>query len=127
MTSPLSGGLARTIGKAFKNLFLDATLTRDGATTGPSYDPVQGTPTVYTCKAIAQAYSTGMQGTGLVGSTDMQILILATSLAVTPQPLDRVSIPSQGKVGTIVPANTAGQQAVSTDPANAVWECRAMT
>jgi hypothetical protein len=127
MTSPLSGSLAATIGKAFKNIFLDATLTRDGATTGPAYDPVAGTAVSYSCKAIAQQYSTGMQGQGLVGATDAQILILATSLAVTPQPLDRISIPSQSISGTIVPADASGLQAVSTDPAKAVWQCRART
>ncbi len=126
MASPLSGSLAKTIYKSFKSIFLDATLTRDGANSGDAYDPETATATVYTCKAIAQEYSAGVQGTDLVGGTDMKILILANSLSVTPEPLDRIAIPSQAISG-VVYGGTTGMKAVTSDPARATWTCRVVT
>jgi hypothetical protein len=126
MTSPLVG-LAKTVNKAFKGIFFDAVLTRDGTATGPDYDPTPGTAVDYPCKALATEYSTGLKGAGLVGSTDFNILILAGSISVKPQSLDRLSIPSQGIFGTIAPANAAGVKAVTSDPAKATWQCRTVT
>ncbi len=119
MVSPLLG-LPATIYKSFKSIFLDATLTRDGANSGDSYDPDTAAATVYTCKAIAQAGADGTSGTDLAGVSYNTILILARSLAVTPQPLDRIAIPIQGISGVI--ANDPG--AVGSDPAQATWECK---
>lgn len=125
-SSPLAGALAKTVHKAFKGLFLDATLTRDGANSGEGYSPNLAEATVYTCKAIAQEYSAGTSGTDLVGATDMNVLILADSLSVTPEPLDRVAIPSQGFSGVIY-GGAKGMKAVRTDPAKATWQCRVVT
>lgn len=122
MASPLSGSLAKTIYKSFKSIFLDATLTRDGANSGDAYDPDTAAATVYTCKAIAQP-SKGTSGADMAGASDATILILANSLSVSPEPLDRISIPSQAISGVI--AND--KKAVTSDPARATWQCRVVT
>lgn len=113
MASPLAG-LARTVGNAFASTFYDATLSRDGANTGPSYDPTPGAPTTYPCKSIVEAYSEKFRLDGTVGDKDRKVLILANSLGVRPAPNDRITI--SGITFTILE--------VSTDPAEAVWECR---
>src|SRR3954463_10456680 len=122
VASPLSGSLAKTIYKSFKAIFLDATLTRDGANSTAAYDPTTATATVYTCKAIAE-YTKGTTGTDMAGVTDVTILILANSLSVSPEPLDRIAIASQGIAGVI--ANDP--KAVTSDPARATWQCRVVT
>lgn len=130
MISPLIS-LASTIGKAFNGIFLDATLTRDvpGSTEPPYSSYNRGPPTTvtYNCKALAETYSAYTRGQGLVNASDMKVMILATSLSVAPQPLDNISIPVMGFSGQIVAAGTAGQPAVSTDPAKAVWSVRCAT
>jgi hypothetical protein len=64
VVSPLSGSLARTIGRAFNKIFLDATLTRDVASSNSpdidSFDPPAPTQVTYTCKAIRDTYAVGM-------------------------------------------------------------------
>ncbi len=122
MASPLSGSLAKTVYKSFKSIFLDATLTRDGSNSGDAYDPDIAAATVYTCKAIAEP-SSGTSGSDIAGVTDATILILANSIAVQPEPLDRIAIPSQGISGVI--AND--KKAVVSDPARATWQCRVVT
>jgi len=107
--------------------FFDCTLTRDGANSGAAYDPVTATPTVYPCKAIAEEYSAGIRGQGLVGATDVSVLILAQSLSVQPEPLDQIAIASQGISGVIAPADASGVKAVMSDPARATWQCRVVT
>jgi hypothetical protein len=118
MTSPLSGSLARTIGAAFNTLFLDAMLTRDAPSTGGDpADPSSGAPQqpiVKSCKAIVEGYSDYFKANNLVSASDRKVLILATSLSVRPKPEDRVTI--SGITFTL--------SAVSTDPAEAVWECK---
>ncbi len=123
MTSPLSGSLARTINRALAPIFLDATLTRDvpAVATDPA-DPPAPTQVTYTCKAIEEEYSAGLRGGGLVGAKDVPILILAASLSVAPQPMDRITI--RGYTVTIVPADAGGMKAVRSDPARATWMCR---
>ncbi len=124
MASPLDGSLAKTIHSAFKTLFLDATLTRDGANSGDAYDPETAAPTVYPCKAICEPKK-GTSGTDMAGTSDMAFLILANSLpsGISPEPLDRIAIASQGLSGVV--ANDPN--AVKSDPARAAFECRVVT
>lgn len=115
MTSPLEGSLARTIGSAFKTLFLDAELVRDVPVISPDpADPLPPTAARYGCKAIVEGYSDYYKTNGLVDAKDRKVLILATSLGVRPEPGDRVTIRGI----------TFSLQDVSTDPAEAVWTCR---
>jgi hypothetical protein len=117
VVSPLEGQIRKQIGKGFSGIFLAATLTRDGATTGPAYDPIKGTPASYSCKAVVDTYSDYLQSTGLVSANDRQVLILAESLSVMPAPMDRITI--RNATFTI--------SKVDTDPALAVWTCKAST
>lgn len=125
MTSIFESEVANIIGGALAPHFLDGVLSRDSvsAPTDP-FDPSTGTPSTatYTCKALHEEYGVGYKQASLVNSGDRKVMILATSLATEPQPGDRITI--RGQTFTIVPANTAGQNAVTTDPAKAVWNCR---
>jgi hypothetical protein len=123
MTSPLVNSLANTIGKAMAFLFLDATLTRDvpGIIVDPA-DPPAPTQSTFACKAIEEEYGTLARAQGLVSETDIQVLILANSLATDPKPLDRITI--RGKTVTIIPGGSGGAPPVQSDPARATWSCR---
>lgn len=111
-----------------EDVFYGAVLQRD--TPGPNspahnpWDPnPAGEPVSYPCKAIHDEWSAHTIGQGLVEANDQKVLILAASLSIEPRSGDRITL--LGKTLTIVPANTAGQKAVMTDPAKAVWVCRA--
>jgi hypothetical protein len=113
MTSLLEGGLAKTIGSAFKTLFLDAVLTRETpGEGGDPFDPPAPVVTTYGCKAIVEGYSDYFKKNGLVDAKDRKVLVLAASLDVTPEPGDRVTV--QNVTFSVV--------TVATDPATAVWE-----
>lgn len=123
MVSPLQSSFAKTLGNAMASFFLDATLTRDvqGVGSDPA-DPPAPTQETYSCKAIEENYSAGLYADGLVDASDVSILILANSLSVDPQPLDRITI--RDRTLTVVPAGTAGMKAIQSDPARATWSCR---
>jgi len=115
MTSPLEGSLAATIGQAMSFLFLDATLARDvaGTITDPA-DPPVPTEASYTCKAIVEDYAERFRLDGTVKFNERKVLILATTLSVTPLPNDRITIRSA----------TYTVMAVASDPALATWELK---
>ncbi len=127
MTSPLAGGLAKTIGRAMSGFFLDAVLTR---TVYAAPDPLEPwapgdpTETTFACKAIHEEWSAYHRQGGLVLSGDRRVLVLASTLAVEPAPGDRITI--RGETFTIVEQGS-GQPAVSTDPAKATWVLRCRT
>lgn len=117
MASILETQLASLIYTGMKSLFLDATLTRDGANSGDAYDPDTAAATVYNCKAIPVQDAKGTQN--LEGDSEVMVLILANSLSVTPEPLDRIAVPSRGIAG-VIPDR---KKAVTSDPARATWKC----
>lgn len=120
----LDGGLSRTIGRAMSGLFLDATLKRDALAAGSdAFDPGAVTTTEYTCKAIHEEWGTYHHAAGLVRQGERKVLILAHSLSVEPAPGDRIVI--RDEVFTVCDSGS-GQRAVTTDPAKAVWVCRAI-
>ena len=123
MVSPLLGSIARTIANAASFMMLDATLVRDVPIVGG--DPADPTPPVthqtFTCKAMEDTYSSYDRANGLAGEKDVRVLILAKTLAVEPQPLDRITI--RGRTMTIVPSPGS----ITGDPAQATWTCRCMT
>jgi hypothetical protein len=126
VTSPLVSSIAQTIGKAMAPIFLDATLTRDvpGTIVDPA-DPPAPTQATFSFKGIEQEYGSMDRAQGLVGETDIQILILASTLSVDPRPLDRLTI--RGRTVTIVAGGTGGMPPVKSDPARATWHCRCRT
>ncbi|MGB6080224.1 MAG: hypothetical protein WBF99_12270 [Xanthobacteraceae bacterium] len=105
--------LPATIGSALKAVFLDAVLTRETpGEGGDPFDPPAPTVTPYSCKAIVEGYSDYFKKNGLVGAKDRKVLVLATSLAVKPEPGDLITV--QNVTFSVV--------TVATDPATAVWE-----
>lgn len=123
MASPLAGSLAKTIGGAFKGLFLDATLSRTSSAAGANdWTPGAATTTDYTCKAIHDKWGAIWLSGGLVAADDVKLLILAASVTVKPMAGDVVTI--RGEAFTIV-SDGGSKPAVETDPAQAVWTCRA--
>lgn len=126
MVSFLSGSLARTLGRAIGPKLLDATLTRDvaGTSTDPA-DPVLPTTATYSCKAMEQEFSAGLRASGMVGVTDVEVLIMASTLSTDPQPKDRITI--RGRTLGIVGGDSNGLKPVRSDPARATWLCRCRT
>jgi hypothetical protein len=112
-----------------RGLFLDATLTRDVASSNsPDIEPFDTpapTQTTFSCKAIREFYGDRLRAGGLVNAKDVQIIILQTSLDTTPVIGDRISITGMGGPWTIVSPGAGEQPAVMADPANATWDCRA--
>lgn len=127
MVSPLEGSIAKTVNKAFSKLFLSAVLTREVRTNGGPLDEGTTSLTTFTCRALDLEYGASIHAQGFVADTDVNIMILADSLATEPQPLDRIAINRRGitKTFVVVPASTGGMQCIKKDPANATWECRA--
>lgn len=117
MTSPLEGRLAKTIGKAMSGLFYDATLSRTTTTGGSPFDPGGGTTTTvdYTCKAIEDTYSLFEQQNTLIQAGDVKVIVLATTLSVTPTTADKIT--TRGTERAII--------RVDRDPAGATWTLQA--
>lgn len=113
MTSPFAS-LARPVGSALRNMFFPATLTRAGPTTGPDYDPTPGVESVYPCRAYDDDCTDFQRANGLVLAGDRNVMILASGLAVTPEPGDCVSV--RGKTFTII--------SVRDRSASALWEAQ---
>ena len=118
MTSPLEGKIAAAVGKAFTGIFYDATVIRTvpgTPTVGEEWVPVDPTTTEYPCKGMVDTYSDYAVANSLVDAQDRKILILASSLSITPTNGDKVTI--RGATYTVLE--------VKTDPALSVWELRA--
>lgn len=121
MASPLSK-VAATIGKAMSGVFHIATLARDVRAAGANdWTPGAVTTTEHACKALPDAWSAYHIANGMVAAADARLLILASTIAVTPAAGDRVTV--QGATYTIV-SDGGSAPAVETDPARAVWVCR---
>lgn len=117
MTSPLEGAIAAKIGSAFASTFYACTVTRTvPGEPDPSTPWIPGAPvaTGYACKGIVDSYSDFAIANSLVDAQDRKVLILATSLSITPTDTDKVTI--RGNEYQILE--------VKTDPARAVWELR---
>ena len=110
MTSFLAGSLAKTIGKALASTFLPATLTRGSS--------------VYSCSAIFENYGQFPGAGGALSTPDAKILVLASTLAVSPVDGDVISIPTApfaSGLSFVVFSLKDSVDAVSIDPAGAVW------
>lgn len=125
MASLLEGEIAQTIHDAFAsaNVFLAATLTRETAVSASDpADPPAPTVATYSCLALEEEWALGLLANSLVRANDANVLILAKSLAVEPQPRDRITL--RGRTYAIVPEGIGGRRPVTSDPARATWSCR---
>lgn len=113
--SILEGELAAEIADAMADVFIPATVTRMLPGGGPPWDPGPPIADPHTCRGIVDDYDVSLRdGTGIIEVTDRKVVILATSLAITPEPGNTVTI--RGETGTIVH--------VGADPALATYECQ---
>jgi hypothetical protein len=115
--SILDGELAETIADALEaaDLPLDCVLTRSTPGDGDPWNPDAGTSTDYACKGFTDEYTALERADSLIQADDIKVVIVATTVAIEPLPLDSVSIRS--KTYTVVN--------VSTDPARALWQLQA--
>lgn len=126
MVSPLEGSIARTVGKAFNKLFLRAVLERDTTSSSSPLDQGVTSTQSYECRALDVEYSDFDRANGLANANDMKVIILATTLAVTPEPLDRITIYRSGVAGReLTVVSPEGGGAINKDPANATWTVKA--
>lgn len=121
MTSFLDA-MPKQIAAGLSKHFRDAVLTRDGAPGGDSWNPTDGDPQSFTCKAINSDWGAFYRANGLVTAADRMVLILAATLATEPREGDRIMI--EGVTLTVV-SSGEGAPAVSSDPAKATWTIRA--
>jgi hypothetical protein len=115
MTSPLQGSLAAKIGAAFASTFYAAAVnvtTNAASDPETSWIPGASTTVAHSCLGMVDEFSAYYLANGLVQANDRRVLILATSLDVTPTEAMTVTI--RGATYQIVK--------VVTDPALAVWE-----
>jgi phosphoribosylamine-glycine ligase len=120
MTSPLSGSLARVVGKALRGLFLDATYeTVSAGTYDPLTDTFSGAGTVtYAVKAIAEGYPERLVAVkdALIRRSDRRVTILAASLPVSPRAGDKITL-AGGQLLQVI--------SVESDQARATWVLQA--
>jgi hypothetical protein len=116
--SILESELAETIGAALveSGLPLGLTLIRETVVSDPAepWNPPVTESSFHPCLGFADAFEQSVIDGYLVLSTDVKIVIVATSLAVEPVPGDRITI--RGKTYHVIQ--------VSTDPAQACWTCQ---
>lgn len=109
----LDGDIATIIGNAFSSTFYACTVTRKSYSGGDAWDKASQTETStdYTCKGMVDTFTNKERENSKILESDRKILILATSLSITPDPKDTITIRSV----------TYAIVAIDTDPALAVW------
>jgi hypothetical protein len=113
--SLLDGGIATIVGNALSSIMLDGTLQRTVATTADAYgDPVESSVTSYAIKAFDEEYTAAYRAVAGIPETDSKVNILASLLAVEPQPDDVI----------VFRGRTLRVRAVMSDPARALWTCQ---
>lgn len=108
--------LREKIGVKFSDtelFFSAATLTRATGSGGWNEDP--GSTATYPCKALVEGYSDHLRAVAGIPDTDSRILIVGTSIAVTPLKGDTVSL--NGFDWSLI--------RVDVDPAKAMWTAQA--
>jgi hypothetical protein len=106
-----------TIGAAFNDIFRDATLSRVTPGTSDGMGGYAQTIITDACKGLVTEYTAFQRQAAGIPSNERKVLVLASTLAsgLAPKPGDRLLI--QGRTWSVVD--------VSSDPANATYECRA--
>lgn len=108
--------LPAAIGAAMSSVFRDAILTRISARVSDGRGGFTNTTATDACKALVTDYTSYQRGTLGIPTNERKILILASTLAggMAPTPGDTLTI--QGRTWSVIE--------VSSDPANATYECR---
>lgn len=125
MASELEG-IDAEVASAFATVFFDGTLILETVTPGATpLDAPTITTKSYACKVLEEEYNSFQRVNGQVGMNDVKVMILAKSLPAGIAPRPGARITSRSVTRRIV-ARDSGIEPVSTDPARAVWTCRAM-
>ena len=125
MAGLLEGQIAKAIYDGFKGKLLKGTLTRaapDRATGLDELgDPNSTVASSWPCQGFADNYSEFFRATAGIPDTDLSVSIFAASLpaGVKPQKDDRATLKDRGV------STTYQLRSASTDPATALWVCRA--
>lgn len=109
--------LPETIGAALSSVFRDATLSRVSARASDGRGGHAETITTDACKALVTEYTAWQRQSAGIPANERKILVLASTLAsgMAPRTGDEITI--QGRAWSVIE--------VSSDPANATYECRA--
>lgn len=113
MASQLETAIRSEVAKAFKGRLLTCTLRRVAASTVDAYgDPVYGAATTWSFDGIQDSFRAEFAAAAGIPVTDARILIIAGSLATTPQKDDQVKVRDRW---------FQLRQRVEEDPANATY------
>lgn len=117
----LDGQLASAIFAGFKGRLSKGRLLRMEGGTGldANGDPVAETPTLIPLEGFEDKYSDAYKAAAGIPVEDVKVCIFGASLPVRPLKDDRVGL-TRGGVETWYQLRADG-----TDPAAALWECRA--
>lgn len=117
----LDGQLASAIYAGFKNRLLKGTLRRRTAVVTMGLDTlgdaIRTTETDYSCQGFVDEYSEFFRATAGIPDTDCKVAIFAKSLPSGVRPLKDDLVRFQSVWYQL--------RTVATDPATALWECRA--
>lgn len=105
------------IGNAFGDtslFFSDATLQRPTGS-GGGWTRDTGQSLGISCKAMVEAYSDHLRAVADIPDTDVKLMIIGTSIKLTPRKGDVVTLG----------ADSWALIRVDTDPARAIWTCQA--
>ena len=121
MASPLDT-LASTIYRGFRGRTFSGVLTRPVAssTKDAHGDAVPGTPLTYTFEGFTDEYSDATRARAGIPEDDLMLCIFAASMDVPPQQDDRAVLSGGPNSGQTLVIRSA-----KTDPAGALYTCRA--
>lgn len=108
--------LPATIGAALSGVFRDATLSRVSARVSDGRGGWTETITSDACKALVTDYTAWQRQAAGIPANERRILVLASTLESGMAPKTGDALTIQGRTWAIVE--------VSSDPANATYECR---
>lgn len=109
--------LPSIIGNALGEVFRDATLTRRDANVSDGRGGFTTSTTTDACKALVMDYTSYQRGSQGIATNERKVMILASTLASGMAPKGGDTITVQGRAWSIIE--------VTSDPANATYECRA--
>lgn len=83
-------GIAAEVAAALADVGFEVTLTRPGTPTGPSYDPIPGTPTTHTLRVMQDSLGLGLIDGTTIRAGDLRLMCAAEG--VRPTQADRVTV-----------------------------------
>jgi hypothetical protein len=85
-------GMTAIASRVIKRFGRSASLIREGTTTGPSWSPTIGEPTVTPCTAALTRYSEAERAGTLISETDRKVIVSMDGLSVVPTVADKLRV-----------------------------------